>query len=472
MPKSDLKIIDTPNPRPLYKGTSHQRYFQNGITDPMWPTDYDGQLNPKQYADYLKALQKEGGIRDDKTLLPNATQLKAKYKSDYAGRVSKQGNISILRANMLSSVRQDLIDVLKLLTKFAVDEMEKTPSLEHLFLLEQIPDSYRLTVTIGLGSTLFIDGSGTDRFGLRAKKPKYLKEMPRFEGDDTGFDPAKTASDFMILICSDHPYVNVAVARFFIEFFNKKFREFFSRAPDSGNMLEFLSVEEGFQRKDKREFLKFDDGIDNLNMGSDELERHVYVEETDNEPDWCVDGAYMVYRKIRENMPTWEAIKDSEQEKMIGRRKKDGAPLSRKTAGPDNMLPVYTDPTDAADGPLNAHVRKVQPRRQKADLFGVDDLERRFLRRPYPFFDGIDNVTGNTINGLQFLGFMKSIQLQFEHITNMWQLNPDFPVKGAGIDALFDKDILKVIDGGYYFCPPGLKSEDDYFGSGMFENGH
>ena len=63
---------------------------------------------------------------------------------------------------------------------------------------------------------------------------------------------------------------------------------------------------------------------------------------------------------------------------------------------------------------------------------------------------------------------MKSIQQQFEHVTNMWQLNKNFPKKGAGIDALYAEKILSNVDGGYYFCPPGLKDEEDYFGSAMF----
>ena len=50
----------------------------------------------------------------------------------------------------------------------------------------------------------------------------------------------------------------------------------------------------------------------------------------------------------------------------------------------------------------------------------------------------------------------------------MWQMNPDFPVKGIGKDALYAAGVLSTIDGGYYFCPPGLKSKDDFFGRDMF----
>jgi hypothetical protein len=63
---------------------------------------------------------------------------------------------------------------------------------------------------------------------------------------------------------------------------------------------------------------------------------------------------------------------------------------------------------------------------------------------------------------------MKSIQHQFEHVTNMWQMNPDFPVKGTGIDALYAKNVLKGLSGGYYFCPPARKDATDFIGSGLF----
>ena len=62
---------------------------------------------------------------------------------------------------------------------------------------------------------------------------------------------------------------------------------------------------------------------------------------------------------------------------------------------------------------------------------------------------------------------MKSVQQQFERLVNMWQLKPNFPIQGADIDALYAKGIVEALDGGYYFCPPGLPNEDFYFGSGM-----
>ena len=81
----------------------------------------------------------------------------------------------------------------------------------------------------------------------------------------------------------------------------------------------------------------------------------------------------MVYRKVKENMPVWEAFADEMQEGMIGRKKDTGEPLWREK-------------------------------------------------------------------------------------------------EGTGVDALYGKGVLSTIDGGYYFCPPGLKDEQDFLGSTMFND--
>ena len=450
---------------PLPFGLTNGKH-QSGITDPRWPKTPPKGFDPEAIIATLKERIEDKRLDPEHFDLLDVEDVRESYQKDYAGRISKQKHISILRADILANTQNELINIFKLLTEFAQGEIEKLPSVKHLRILETIPDSYRVTVTMGLGASLFTTLDGFDRFGIGNLKPRYLKNMPSFTGDAPDLDPRKSASDLIILIASDHPYINVAVVRFFAEYFNLRYREAHGGSKD---VINIYGVEEGFQRKDTREFLGFDDGIDNISMREDELENLVYINEADNEPDWCVNGTYLVYRKIREHMPTWEKLGDDAQEKMIGRDKETGKPLSRETEGPRGMTPVYHDGKNEADGPLNSHIRKVQPRRNAKDLFGLDDLERRFLRRPYPFFDGLDE-NGKSINGLQFLAFMKSIQQQFEHVVNMWQLNPDFPVKGAGIDALYHHNILETLDGGYYFCPPGLKSEADFFASGLFQN--
>lgn len=430
--------IEFPRPLPIFDSI-----YQSGISDPRFP------------------------------LLPAIELENDKDYNLYKGLVDKQGFINVLRADIDVKSKSDLKILFKLISDMAYEEMFRKPSKnpKHTMPLDlaRIPESWRVTVTVAFGNSLFEDEYGNDRYGLSHRKPKNLKLLPNFPGDE--FSPKEKISDILILIASDHPYVNVGISRYFAEYTNRKFSEL-KQSKEIEPVFKVKSVEEGFGRPDSREFLKFNDGIDNLRANID-LEKLVYIDDYCNEPDWCIGGSYLVYKKIQENMPVWEFFSKDKakntkiQEGIIGRDKDTSMPLSRKKEGINSLTPVYPDPKDVKDGPLDSHIRKVQPRRPKPDLFGINDLDRRFLRRAYPFFDGV-NEEGKSKNGLHFIAFMKSIQNQFEHVTNMWQMNPDFPVKGTGIDALYAKNVLKNIDGGYYFCPPARKDESDFLGSGLF----
>ena len=415
------QTLELPSLRVPVPGTGGSKH-QSGITDPIWPVETPPGVDERAYL-------------------------------DYRGRVFQQNFSSIVAADVSCKTTDELKTTLDALSKFVRRQLDRRPSREHLPALDLVPETYRVTITVGFGTSLFLTQGGDDRFGLRGLRPRCLKPMPSFFGDAEEFRPEATESDLLLSICSDHPYVNAAIVRYLA-------------AGDEVPKLQVRRVETGFHRPDKREFLRFDDGIENLRNGPDgqELDELVYVSETDDEPEWCVGGSYMVYRKIREDLPRWEKLLDEEQTLMIGRHKDTGKPLSDKTTGLRGMTPMFQGDTKT---PLTAHIRKVQPRRDELDFMGRDDLTRRFLRRVYPFFDGIDN-DGQVMVGLHFLAFMKSLRDQFQWITQMWQTNPDFPVKGTGRDALLDEGILEAVAGGYYFCPPGPSSSDDFIGSGLF----
>jgi deferrochelatase/peroxidase EfeB len=415
---NDSRASSPPKPLPTLDGR-----FQPGITDPQWPI-----------------------------IAPEGVEAE-RYRIERAGRVNPQGFLTIVAADLRVATRTELGEVVRKVSDFARREMARDPVIHNAPVLEFVPPNYRVTVTVGLGTPLFQTAHGDDRFGLCHARPKGLKTMPRVMGDE--YDPAADAADLVIVIASDHPYVNVAIARSLIHGYVDK-------------RIVIRRIEQGFSRPDKREFLRFDDGIDNLSNANDgELDRFAYVHPGDGEPDWCVNGAYLAWRKIRENLPIWEAMKQHEQEGSIGREKRSGQPLSRKRTGPGGMTPVYPNPHDAKDGPLNAHIRKVQPRRPGMDLLGVGDLERRFLRRGYPFFDGLDGDKQLQC-GLLFLAFARDLRKQFEWPVQMWQTNPDFPEPGTGVDALYGRKVLSNIAGGYYFCPPAPRRKDDFLASALF----
>ena len=408
---------------------------QPGITDPVWPIDPPEGVDEKEY----------------------------QY---FAGRVAPQNFLTLVFADTTATTQEELRQVLHGLSDLAREEMARRPDTVGVppQVAARLPESYRVTVTIGFGASLFLTADGDDRFGIRHKKPKSLKFMPSFPGADAEeFQPMEHATDVVVQICSDHPYVNTHIAK---DLHKYKF----------GSGLKIRRIEHGFSRQDTRESLQFDDGISNLRCWPENnMDRLAYVGLSDNDLDWCVGGSYFVYRKMVENLPDWEAIPDEQQSQMIGREKSSGKPLSRATTCPSydpkcedfDKFPVYPDPTDSKDGRIDGHMRKNQPRRPTPDLFGVDDLDRTFLRRPYPFFDGV-GVDGRPLVGLHFVAYMRSILEQFEHVTQMWQTNPDFPVPGTGMDVLFAKRIIEATSGGYYFCPPAPKVDEKFLGEAIF----
>lgn len=407
---------------------------QPGITDPQWPAKPPPRVDPQKYA------------------LLNA------------GRLAKQDYLAIAIADIEPAVngKAGLKEMLRKITAFNREQMALRPAKYKQAPLTRIPPSYRVTVTLGFGSRLFRNEHDDDRFGIDSLRPRELKPMPHYPGDAPGFDPEVSAGDLIFLISSDHPYVNVAIIR----------------AIDHGYACTHLRVkhiELGYNRPDTIENLKFDDGTNNPTNATPEreLDKLVYVHSGDNEPEWCSHGSYLVYRKILEDLERWEKLTDREQEQMIGRRKKDGKVLTRHSTGPGKMVPVYWDAKGRLDPNMrpNAHILKSQPRRPGPDFTGTMDTDRRFLRRPYPFFSE-QPQTGDRMGklqyGLQFLAFMRNLGKQFEWVTRMWQMNPDFPFPGAGIDALYANKILSTIGGGYYFCPPAPKRGDDFLGSELF----
>jgi len=387
-----------PPPLPVYSGP-----FQPGITDPVWPA---------------KAPE---GVDD------------AKYAALYAGQLERQRHLHVVTADVTSRTRAELAGLLRKLTGFARHQMEKLPPKDTQRPYDAPVVTRRVTVTVGFGATLFTTVAGDDRFGLAARRPASLKVMPQIAGSE--FHPRDQATDLVILIASDDFYVNEYI-------FGRLY--YGGVHPD----IRARSVERGYARPDSREPSGFEDGITNPRGGPGPSSMHdfVYVGPEDGEPDWCLGGTYLAYRKVRRRMKRFFDLSPTAQEAVFGVEKKSGTRL---------------EPHDA-----HSHAAKINPRRvNHLDLFGMDDLERRFLRRPYFFDDGLD-AAGEEIRGLHHLSFARNLGVQYEWPVLMWQTNPDFPTKGAGMDALYGPGGAANIGGGYYFMPAAA-ADGDHLGSGL-----
>jgi len=291
-----------------------------------------------------------------------------------------------------------------------------------------------LTVTIGYGASLF-----DDRFGLADRKPEALRELPAFLGDD--LDPSRSGGDIVIQACSDDPQVAVHAVRNLV-------RLGFGVVAVRWSQLGFGRTSSTSQSQvTPRNMFGFKDGTANLKSeDTAALDEHVWVAPSDvpGAAAWLAGGSYLVARRIRMHIEIWDRTPLMEQEQIVGRDKKVGAPLGG--SGEFDELDFAKKGTDGEPRiPVVAHVRLAH----HSNLDGV-----RILRRGYNFTDGTDGQ-GHLDAGLFFLAFMRDAHRQF------------VPMQRALARSDVMNEYIEHTGSALFACPPGLGADDDW-GSQLF----
>lgn len=129
-----------------------------------------------------------------------------------------------------------------------------------------------------------------------------------------------------------------------------------------------------------RNMFGFKDGTNNI-LAEDTaaMDTHVWVQPGDG-PEWLAGGSYLVARRIRMMIETWDRTSLGEQEEIVGRHKGSGAPIgTAEEFATINLASLRTDGEPHI--PMESHVR----------LANADSLDGvRILRRGYNFIDGVD----------------------------------------------------------------------------------
>ncbi|MGL5405975.1 MAG: iron uptake transporter deferrochelatase/peroxidase subunit [Propionibacteriaceae bacterium] len=247
-----------------------------------------------------------------------------------------------------------------------------------------------LTITFGVGASLFKSADGTDRFGLASKLPAALAPLPHFPGDNLDLD--QSDGDICIQACADDPQVAVHAIR-------NLARLGFGTVAVRWSQLGFgRTSSTSTSQATPRNLFGFKDGTANLKVEDPNLlDEHVWVKPGDDAAaDWLAGGSYLVTRKIAMNIENWDRTSLREQEALVGRDRRDGAPLS----GGDEFTPVNFSITGRGGKPLvpdNSHVALAHPERNN----GI-----RMLRRGYNYTDG-SSALGRLEAGLFFMCFVR-----------------------------------------------------------------
>jgi len=301
---------------------------------------------------------------------------------------------------------------------------------------------HSLTITVGFGPSMF-----DERFGLADRMPTELTPFGTIPGDAV-MKPAISDGDLCIQACADDPQVVFHAVRNMV------------RAARGTAVLKWSQL--GFGRASAtgagqttpRNLMGFKDGTNNIHADdAAALDQHVWVAAgaTTAAGDaaaasWMVDGSYLVARKIRMEIESWDTDPQTDQELIFARHKVSGAPVT----GRDEFTPIdYAKTTDTGELVVhaNAHVR-LASQEQNGGI--------RLLRRGYNYTDGQDPDTGKLAAGLFFIAFQRDPQNQFKVIQSR-----------LGKSDLLNEYIAHI-GGGLWACPPGVSGPGDWFGKALF----
>ncbi|MEN9692914.1 MAG: hypothetical protein RLZZ330_558 [Actinomycetota bacterium] len=206
----------------------------------------------------------------------------------------------------------------------------------------------RLTVTFGLGYSLF------NKLGIDNQWPLSVTAIPSYKIDQ--LDPAFCDGDLLLQICADDALTVSHAVRELVK--------------DAKPFADVKWTQQGFAShhginpgETPRNLMGQVDGTDNPKPETEDFNNTV----------WNKDGSTtFVLRRIQMNLETWDLLSRPNQEKVIGRNRKNGAPLTGviETDTPDYEL----EKNGELVIPMDAHIRRATgPRNLMRRVFNYDE---------------------------------------------------------------------------------------------------
>ena len=223
-----------------------------------------------------------------------------------------------------------------------------------------------LTVTFGFGRGFF------SRTGLKDRLPVQLAPLPEFSAD--ALDQDRSGGDLWVQIGANDGLVAFAALRALQ-------RQASGAARLRWHMSGFNRTPGATDRpRTVRNLMGQIDGTNNPKPSEKSFDRRIFVPHPapSGSEEWMAGGSYAVLRRIRMLLDDWEKQPTHEQEKVIGRHKSDGSPLTGGGEHTDPKLSKRTadgSPVIAAD----AHIRVAAPESNDGAAM---------LRRSFSYHDG------------------------------------------------------------------------------------
>lgn len=333
-----------------------------------------------------------------------------------------QAHLSLIGLDLVAgSGRQELARLLRLLTDDADRLSVGRPALADTE-PELALDPARLTVTFGLGPTV------TRRLVPAAR----VAPLPAFSTDR--LEQRWGQTDLVVQVCSDDP-LTVAHARRMI-------------LKDTAGLATTRWIQHGFRRargtepdgRTMRNLMGQVDGTVNPAPAEPDFADLVWSARPGFE-----GGTFMVVRRIRTELETWDKVDRAGREAAVGRRLADGAPLT----GTSEFDVADFEKADDLGFPVidpASHIARARPAHPG----------ERMLRRGYNYtVPDPSRVTGED-SGLVFVAFAADLERQFvpvqQRLAEQDRLNQWITTIGSAVYAVL----------------PGAR-EDEYVGQRILE---
>ena len=262
--------------------------------------------------------------------------------------------------------------------------------------------SAQRTVTIGFGPAMF-EGP----LGLADRRPEPLRELPAFAGE--AIDPTASHGDLCVQVCASSPAAAAGAVRALVT----------AAHPLAGLRWRQVGYRDQDGTGDPRGPLGFRDGTANLDLTDPAgTAEHLWV---DDGPDWLHHGSYLVVRRIRLIVDTWDRTDLADQEAIVGR-----------TRDANLRLGV-------------GHAQLARP---------AQNAGATMLRRTYSYDAGVD-VNGLQDTGLVFIAFQRDPTRQFVPVQR----------RLASADSGLN-NFSQHVASGVFACPPGCE-RGSWLGAGL-----